>query len=150
MGDRLVMLLTCTTVAALLALGIELYVFTVAYPLFAMIGEREFPAVHAFHAARITYSIGPALVLAAAGNGLLLFERPAVVGLGLPIAATGAGLLVLAITAFVQVPLHVQLDALGRDLPTLARLNANEVYRALFTLVQAGCDVAMLVLLLRR
>ena len=144
------MLLTFTTVAALVALGIELYVFTVAYPLFAMIGEREFPAVHAFHAARITYSIGPALLLAALGNGLLVFDRPDGVPLALPVAAAVAGLLVLAITAWVQVPLHVQLDALGRDLPTLARLNANEVYRAVFTAAQAGFDVAMLLCLLRR
>ncbi len=49
-------------VASLVALGIETYVFTIAYPYpgFARIGEREFPDRHAFHANRITYSIGPA------------------------------------------------------------------------------------------
>jgi len=47
---------------ALVALGIETYVFTVAYPSFARIREREFPERRAFHANRITYSIGPALV----------------------------------------------------------------------------------------
>ena len=143
-------MLVVATVSALVALGIELYVFTVAYPLFALVGEAEFPAVHAFHAARISYSIGPALVLSALANGFLAFEGPPGLPKALPVGAALAGLAVLIITAVVQVPLHSKLGALGRDLPTLARLNANEVYRALATLLQAACDVAMVVLLLRR
>ena len=143
------MLLTAT-VASLVALGIETYVFTVAYPLFATIGAAEFPAAHAFHAERITYSIGPALLVAFSANVAFALERPRGIPAALPIAAAVAGGAVLAITAFVQVPLHARLSELGRDLPTIARLNANEWMRALATFAQAACDVAMVALLLRR
>ena len=143
------MLLTAT-VAALIALGIETYVFTVAYPMFALIGDSEFASVHAFHANRITYSIGPALLVAAFANVALTLDRPRDVPAWLPVAGALAGLAILALTAFVQIPLHAKLSASGRDLSTIARLNANEWMRALATLVQAACDVAMVAIALRR
>ena len=138
------------TVAALVALGIETYVFTVAYPSFALVGAAEFPAIHRFHAERITYSIGPALLAAAFANVALAVGRPRGVPAWLPTTAAVASVAVLAITAFVQVPLHARLSENGRDLATIARLNANEWSRALATLATAACDVAMLALALRR
>ncbi|GAC1475724.1 MAG: hypothetical protein NVS3B17_08460 [Vulcanimicrobiaceae bacterium] len=137
------------SVAALVALGIESYVFTVAYPNFARVGAAEFPAFHAFHSARITYTIGPALLVAAFANVAVAFDRAREVPPWLAFAAAAAGLIVLAHTALVQVPAHARLSA-GFDARAIARLNANEPVRALATFVQAACDVAMLALVLRR
>ncbi len=142
------MLLTAA-VAALVALGIELYVVTIAYPLFGIVGSRKFLAVHALHTERITWSIGPALLVAAFANASLLAARPPGVPMWLAIVATGAGFAVLGITAFVQVPLHGALAA-GQDLGVIARLNANEPFRAIATALQAIADVAMLAIALHR
>ncbi|GAC1307050.1 MAG: hypothetical protein NVS2B3_00510 [Vulcanimicrobiaceae bacterium] len=143
------MLLTAT-VAALVALGIETYVFTIAYPTFALVGAAEFEAIHRLHAERITYSIGPALLVSAFANVALAIARPRGVPTWLPTVAALASIAVLAITAFVQVPLHARLTENGRDLATIARLNANEWPRALATFGAAACDVAMVALALRR
>ena len=142
-------MLLIASVAALVALGIETYVATVAYPNFARVGAIDFPAFHAFHSERITYSIGPALSIAAFANAALAFGRPRGIPLWLPLVAAGAGILVLGITAFVQVPIHVELSARGYDSNAIARLNANEPARALATFAQAACDVAMLAIALR-
>jgi len=130
-------------VAALLALGIETYVFTIAYPGFGRVGEREFADLHAFHANRITYSIGPALIVAFGANVLVAIGSAARHERGLGIAAALAGGFVLAWTAFVQVPNHGRL-ARGYDRQTLAALARAEWPRALATVVQAACDVALL------
>jgi hypothetical protein len=138
-----VLVLFIALVAALLASGIESYVFAIAYPGFALIGAREFSAIHTLHTERITYLIGPALLVAFGANALLAFDRPAPVPLALAIAAAIAGGIVLAYTAFVAVPLHARLAA-GMDAEAIASLNATEWIRALATFAQAACDVAML------
>jgi hypothetical protein len=140
-------MLLIAAVASLVALGIEIYVYTVAYPILAMVGDREFAAIHTLHANRITYSIGPALLIAFFANLVLAADRRSP---HWPLAAAAAlsGAAVLAITLFVQVPLHARLSE-GRDLATLTRLNANEWTRALATLAQAACDIALLALALK-
>ncbi len=143
------MLLTAS-VASLVALGIELYVWTVAYPNFERVGRAEFLGVHAFHAERITYSIGPALIVAACANAAVAVVRPRGVPGWLPLAAVAAGIFVLGYTAFIQVPIHARLSHLGYDRPTIEQLNANEPARAFATFAQAACDVAMLAIVLRR
>jgi hypothetical protein len=130
-------------IAALLAAGIESYVFAIAYPVFGLVGAREFSAIHTLHSERITFLIGPALLVACGSNALLVFERPPHVPIGLAVAAAFAGALVLAYTAFVAVPLHARLGA-GPDAAAIASLNATEWVRALATFAQAACDVAML------
>jgi len=129
-------------VAALIAAGIEAYVFAIAYPVFALVGTREFASIHTLHAARITFLIGPALLVAFGANALLVLGRPTQVPLWLALAAAIAGGIVLAYTAFVAVPLHGRLDA-GPDAAAIASLNATEWIRALATFAQAACDVAM-------
>jgi hypothetical protein len=141
--------LLVASVAALVALGIEIYVFTIAYPAFGIVGPREFVALHVLHSERITWSIGPALLVAAFANAALALARPAAVPAWLAIVAAAAGFGVLGITAFVQVPLHAALAG-GQDLDVVRRLNANEWLRALATTIQAGADVAMLALALAR
>ncbi len=142
-------MLLVASVAALVALGIEIYVVTIAYPAFGIVGPREFVALHVLHSERITWSIGPALLVAAFANAALVVARPAAVPAWLAILAAAAGFAVLGITAFVQVPLHAALAG-GQDLDVVRRLNANEWLRALATTIQAGADVAMLALALAR
>jgi hypothetical protein len=131
------------SVAALVATGIESYVFAIAYPGFALVGAREFAAIHSLHSERITFLIGPALLVAFGANALLVLQRPPQVPLSLAFAAAIAGGIVLAYTAFVAVPLHARL-AEGPDPSAIAALNATEWMRALATVAQAACDVAML------
>jgi hypothetical protein len=140
MGSQMLLF---ATVAALVASGIEYYVVAIAYPGFALVGPREFPAIHALHSERITYVIGPALLGAFAANALLLATRPRGLPLWLVAVAAVSGGIVLAYTAFVAVPLHARLGA-GSDAATIAALNATEWMRAIATFVQAGCDVALL------
>ena len=141
-------MLLIASVASLVALGIEIYVFTVAYSSFALVGADDFRAVHASHSDRITYSIGPALLVAFFANLILAIQRPRGARAWLSVGAALAGALVLAITLFVQVPLHARLAG-GRDAVAIAQLNANEWMRALATFAQAACDVALLALALR-
>ena len=54
----------------------------------------------------------------------------------------------LAYTAFVAVPLHARLQT-RLDERVVATLNATEWIRFVATFAQAGCDVAMLWLVLR-
>lgn len=84
--------------------------------------------MRAFHAERITWSIGPALLVAAFGNAALALQKPSPAAF----VAALAGFAVLAVTAFVQIPLHARLTS-GEDPVTIARLNANETARALLT-----------------
>lgn len=137
-------------VASLIGLGIELYVFAVAYPLFALIGEREFAAVHALHSSRITYIVGPTIAFAFGANALLAAVPAGGVPVWLPRLAAAAGAAVLLITAMLQVPLHARLSQFGRDTAAIARLNSNEPWRALAMTLQAACDVAMVWLVLPR
>ncbi len=138
------------SISALVALGIETYVATVAYPNFTRVAVAELPAFHAFHTERITYSIGPGLLIAAFANVALAVDRPRDIPLWLPLAAAAAGFAVLAYTALVAVPLHARLSEAGYDAQTIARLNAGEPVRAFATFVQAACDVAMLAIAVRR
>jgi hypothetical protein len=134
--------LLVATVAALIASGIEYYVATIAYPGFAIVGSREFPALHALHSERITYAIGPALLAAFGANIILLIARPRGLPVWLVLVAAISGAIVLAYTAFVAIPLHARLSG-GADQAAIASLNATEWIRALATFAQAACDVAL-------
>jgi hypothetical protein len=134
--------LLTAAVAAIFAAGVEVYIWTVAYPAFAMIDARQFSAFHIMHSSRIALYIGPALIAAFLANSGYALSRPSGAAFWIAIVAATAGALVLAVTAFVQVPLHARLEY--RDLETIGRLNANEWLRAAATFVQAACDVVLL------
>ena len=89
--------------------GLIWTVQVVQYPGFALLGDVEFPDFHTHHSARITWIVGP-LMLVELLTGLALFPvRPPGVGSGL----LWTGLVLIAInwaaTAFVAVPLHAEL-----------------------------------------
>jgi hypothetical protein len=107
--------------AAVVMTAVIWFVQVVQYPLFAKIGEAEFPAYAGDYQRRIGWIvIVPMLVEVVTAAALVLFH-PGI--FKLPAFAIAAVLLgmVWASTFFWLVPLHQKLLR-GRDLPTIARL----------------------------
>ena len=110
--------------ATLAMLGAIWIVQVVHYPLFAGVGEAGWAAYEASHQTRITFVVGPLMVLELATAVWLVLDRPAALpawSVLLGVALVG---LIWASTAFVQVPLHTALggafdaDAHGRLVAT--------------------------------
>ncbi|MEL7059076.1 MAG: hypothetical protein AAGN46_03505 [Acidobacteriota bacterium] len=96
--------------AATLALtGLIWLVQVVQYPLFARVGADAFVAYHAGHAERITWIVGPLMLIEAAAAGFFLIGRPD----WLPTWNVWAGAALVAViwasTALLQVPQHARL-----------------------------------------
>ena len=94
--------------ATLLMTGVILSVQFVQYPLFAQVGNSvAFLKYHSAHMQRITWVVGPLMILELVTQTLLLAKRPHDTTLWI-----GATLLLLAwlSTAFVQVPAHKRLQ----------------------------------------
>jgi len=89
--------------------GLIWLVQLVHYPLFAGVGEEGFAAYAADHSRRITWVVGPAMLLELATGVLLLLRRPDGVGWGWPLVGLALLGAVWASTAFLQVPRHTQL-----------------------------------------
>jgi hypothetical protein len=96
--------------STLLMAGVIWIVQVVHYPLFARVGASGFAAYEAEHASRITYVVGPLMVVELATSVLLLWARPA----RMPVAAVLLGIALVATvwvsTFLVQVPLHATLS----------------------------------------
>lgn len=107
--------------ATLAMAGVIWIVQVVHYPLFSGVGEEGFAAYASSHARRITFVVGPLMLVEAATAVWLAFDRPAPVGR----AGAWAGVALVAVawasTFFVQVPLHGRLGA-GFDAAAHARL----------------------------
>ena len=96
--------------ATLTMLGAIWVVQVVHYPLFAGVGEAGWAAYQASHQARITWVVGPLMVVELATAVWLVVDRPpALPAWSVVLGAALVGV-VWASTAFVQVPLH---SALG-------------------------------------
>lgn len=97
--------------SALFMTGLIWTIQIVHYPLFARVGETQFAAYEAGHAARITFIVGPAMLLELAAAAALVFTRPA----GVPAWAawTSLGLVgvIWASTVMLQIPRHGELSA---------------------------------------
>ena len=90
--------------------GLIWMVQLVHYPLFAKVGEEAFREYEAAHTRRITWLVGPLMLLEAASASALMLEIES------PIARilAGVGLVLLLATwlstAFLQVPCHTRLS----------------------------------------
>ena len=99
-------LLVAHTVATFVMVGIIWFVQVVHYPMFALVGAREFPAWQQRNTRRTARVVGPPMLvelMSAAGLLMLRADR---------LAVTGAVLLAIiwASTALLQVPLHNRLE----------------------------------------
>ena len=103
-------LLGLHAVSTLMLAGLIWMVQIVHYPLFAHIGEGAFCEYERQHARRITWLVGPLMVVeAGAALGLLFLLDTAVARM-----LTGLGVFLLLVawasTAFLQVPCHTRLS----------------------------------------
>jgi hypothetical protein len=118
---------TLHLVAAGAMAGILWVVQLAIYPLFAAVGRDGFSSYHACYMRRISWVVGPLMLLEAGTAGWLVLNgyRPALFLIAL-------GLLGLnwVSTAFVQVPLHRRLE-MGFDATTHRRLVASNWVRTL-------------------
>lgn len=121
-------------VAATLAMvGVIWTVQLVHYPLFAGVGADGWAAYEAAHQQRITWLVGPLMLLELATAVLLVLDRPA----AMPLAAAvlGAALVgaIWASTAAIQVPLHNALGGVFDDAAHARLVGTNWIRTALWT-----------------
>ncbi len=117
----------------------------VHYPLFARVGDDEFPAYEAEHTRRMGWVLAlPASVEVVTG-GLLVWARPDTVPLWLVIASGFLLFLIWLLTIAVQVPHHTALSA-RFDLERIGSLVASNWSRTLLWTVR-GLAVAWMVVL---
>ena len=86
--------------------GLIWTVQVVQYPGFALVGEPQLGRFHRHHSSRISWVVGPLMLLElATGLALLQWQPP---GLATPFLALGLGLIGLnwASTALLAIPLH--------------------------------------------
>jgi hypothetical protein len=121
-------LLALNLAAALFLTGLIWTIQVVHYPLFARVGNSQFPAYEAAHTGRITLLAGPAMIIELiAAIGLVASRSPATPGWA-AWSALALVALIWASTAFLQVPRHAQLAA-GFDPAALASLVATNWIR---------------------
>jgi hypothetical protein len=136
-------ILLVNTFATLYMTGLIWFVQIVHYPLFAKVGEAQFPAYSRAHQTLTTLVVGPPMLLEALTAGLLVVARPAQI----PAWMVWAGLLLVIIiwasTAALQVPAHGKLVA-GFDASTGTFLVSSNWIRTVGWTARAGLVMLML------
>jgi hypothetical protein len=115
--------------AFIVTLGLTLYMSgmiwsmqVLEYPLFALVGPKEFPAYHRRHNRGLpVYVILPSLA-AFVSALVLIFTRPARLPLWSTIVVAAIDLVVIVVTAVREAPLHVRLDREGASEPVIRQL----------------------------
>ena len=119
--------------------GLVWFVQVVHYPLFARVGEQQFPSYEAAHANRTTWVVAPLMLLELGSSLLLLFPhlRP----VSAPSWSVWLGAVLVAVlwlsTAAVQVPLHNRLHR-GYSAPQAQRLVTSNWVRTLAWTLRAA------------
>jgi hypothetical protein len=135
-------LLALHTLATIMMAGLIWFVQLVHYPLFPLVGAREFTQYEREHTRRVTWIVAPLMSLEALTAIALVFR---VDGAGMR-GVAGAGLVLVAViwasTAFLQVPCHRRLSA-GFNLSTARRLVATNWLRSLAWSVRAGLALVL-------
>lgn len=136
-------ILLVNTFATLYMTGLIWFVQIVHYPLFAKVGEAQFPGYSRAHQTLTTLVVGPPMLLEALTAGLLVVARPAQI----PAWMVWTGLLLVIIiwasTAALQVPAHGKLVA-GFDASTGAFLVSSNWIRTVGWTARAGLVMLML------
>ena len=123
--------------------GLIWFVQVVHYPLFAAVGNSEFPAYSRLHQSLTTFVVGPPMLVEALTAGMLVVTRPA--GVSAWLAWTGFALVIViwASTALLQIPAHGRL-ASGFDASTAATLVSGNWIRTVAWSARAAIVAAML------
>lgn len=115
----------------------------VHYPLFAAVGPDQFPAYESRHMARISWLVGPGMLIEALSAAALCLDL--VPTTNRPAAMVGAGLLVVVwlSTALVQGPLHARL-ARGYDARLVSLLVRSNWVRTIAWSIRAPLALLLL------
>lgn len=127
--------------------GVIWMVQLVHYPLMRFVPEREFARFETAHRVRISWVVGPLMLIEGICVLAFLFAPPAGLAWWLPWAGAAAEAVAIGTTAFVSAPLHERLNA-HFDQALLDRLVATNWIRTVAWTVRAGLAIAMLVAVL--
>jgi hypothetical protein len=107
-------------IALLVTLAFSLYMTgmiwsmqVLEYPLFALVGPKEFPTYHRRHNGALPFLVIVPSLVAFVSALALIFTRPARLPLWATIVIAGLDLIVIIVTALREAPLHAKLDREG-------------------------------------
>lgn len=130
-------------VATLIMVGVIWVVQLVHYPLFAAVGQAQFPAYHHAHVRQISLVVMPAMLVELGGALYLCVAPPR----GVPLAWCVVGLALVGVawltTALASVPMHDRLAG-GFDAEAHRLLVSTNWIRTLAWSARAGLVAAML------
>ena len=139
-------------IAFMLTLGLTLYMSgmiwsmqILEYPLFALVGPKEFPAYHRRHNRGLPFLVILPSIAAFASAAVVIFTRPARLPLWASRVVAVLDLCIIIATVVREAPLHAQLDREGSQAPLIRQLVQGNWIRtvlwtanALFLLVWTG------------
>ena len=128
--------------------GVIWMVQVVHYPLMRFVSGAQFARFETAHRTRISWVVGPLMLIEGVCVLAFLFAPPAGLPWWLPWAGAAAEAVAIGTTVFVSAPLHERLNA-HFDPATLDRLIATNWIRTIAWTARAGLAIAMLVAVLR-
>ena len=120
----------------------------VHYPLMRFVSGEQFARFETAHRTRISWVVGPLMLLEGVCVLAFLFAPPVGLAWWLPWVGAGVEGIAIGTTAFISAPLHERLNA-HFDPALLDRLIATNWIRTVAWTVRAGLAVAVLVAVLR-
>lgn len=124
--------------ATLTMFGVIWIVQIVHYPLFSGVGEPGWASYETQHQSRITFIVGPAMLIELATAVWLVVDRPASLSAGMVLTGILLVGLIWASTAFIQVPLHNALSSGTFDADAHRKLVATNWIRTAAWTLRAG------------
>jgi hypothetical protein len=119
----------------------------VHYPLMRFVSGEQFARFETAHRIRISWVVGPLMLIEGVCVLAFLFAPPAGLPWWLPWVGAGVEAIAIGTTAFVSAPLHEQLNA-NFDEATLHRLVATNWVRTVAWTGRAAVAIAILVAVL--
>ena len=120
----------------------------VHYPLMRFVSGEQFAHFETAHRTRISWVVGPLMVVEGVCVLAFLFAPPAGLAWWLPWVGAGVEAVAIGTTAFVSAPLHERLNA-HFNTATLDRLIATNWIRTIAWTARAAVAIAILVAVLR-
>jgi hypothetical protein len=128
--------------------GVIWIVQIVHYPLMRFVSGEQFARFESEHQTRISWVVGPLMLIEGVCVLAFLFAPPAGLSWWLPLVGAGVEAIAIGTTMFVSAPLHGRLNA-HFDPATLHRLIATNWIRTIAWTGRAALAIAMLVAVLR-
>ncbi len=107
------------------------------YPLFALVGAKEFPAYHRRHNRGLPFLVILPSLVAFVSAVVLIFTRPARLPLSASIVIAVLDLIIIIATVALEAPLHAQLDREGFSATLIRQLVLGNWIRTLLWTINA-------------